>query len=92
MIYKDMVKTTFKAIRERFPSSFLLLIDYDEVEVAPGEMEILAATEAQAFDSSEEMLAAYKQLKGTGHRLMFCSPDQKDRFIIERRPSMRVGG
>ena len=87
-----MPKKSFSQIRAEHPSSFLLLIDYDEVELPSGKIEIIAADRVLDFDTGEEMLEAYRDLRHSGHQVMFCSPEYQDRLIIERRPSMRVFG
>ncbi len=87
-----MAKMTFAEIRAKYPQSYLLLIDYDEVDLPTGEVEITGAADVEAFSTGEEMLTAYQALKRSGRDLMFCTPQYQDRFIIERRPSMRVFG
>ena len=87
-----MAKQTFIEIRTQHPRSFLLLLDYEEKVLPSGQIEITAAEETKAFNSGEEMLEEYKKLRHSGRRVMFCSPEYQDKFIIERRPSMRVFG
>lgn len=87
-----MSKTTFSKIRAEYPSSFLLLFDYDEVELPSGEVEIVAADAVEAYETGEQMLDAYKAHRHSGKKMMFCTPEYQDRLIIERRPSMRVFG
>lgn len=87
-----MAKRTFKEIRDRYPSGFLLLLDYEGKEMPDGQIDVIAAEEVQAFDTGEEMMEAYKHLRGSGKKVMFCTPEYKDRLIIDKLPAMRVFG
>ena len=88
----NMSKQTFTEIRNKYPSTFLLLLDYEGLELSNGQIEVVAAEEARSFDTGEEMLIAYKQLSHSGKKVMFCTPEYKDRLIIDKLPAMRVFG
>ena len=83
---------TFKQIREKFPSGFLLLLNYEGLELPDGQIDVVAAEDVQAFDTGEEMMEAYKGLRHSGKKVMFCTPEYKDRLVIEKLPAMRVFG
>ena len=87
-----METTSFKKIREEHPSKFLVLVDYDENELSTGEIEILGARYYHVYNTINEMYDAYRDLKKKGQKAVICTPDYQDRFVIERRPSMRVFG
>ena len=87
-----MKKQTFSEIRSRYPDSYLLLLDYDGMPLPSGEIEIVAADEVQSFDTGEQMLAAYKKLRSSGKKVMFCTPEYQDRLIIQKLPGMRIFG
>lgn len=82
----------FQKIKQDYPSKFLVLVDYDETELPSGEVEILGAKYFHTYDEGMDMFNAYRDLKRKGQRVVFCTPDYQDRFVIERRPSMRVFG
>ena len=87
-----MEVTSFKKIREEHPGKFLVLVDYDENELSTGKIEILGARYYHAYDTITEMYDAYRDLKKKGQKVVICTPDYQDHFVIERRPSMRVFG
>lgn len=87
-----MQNIPFKKIREECPDKFLVLVDYEENELSPCEIEILGAQYYHIYNSINEMYNAYRDLKKKGQRVIICTPDYQDRFVIERRPSMRVFG
>jgi hypothetical protein len=87
-----MPKQTFTEIRNKFPESFLLLLDYEGVDLPGGKIDIVAAQEIRSFQTGEEMLDEYKKLRHAGMKVMFCTPEYKDRLIIEKLPGMRVFG
>ena len=87
-----MAKQTFTEIRNKFPDSFLLLLDYDGVELPGGKIDVVAAQETLSFTTGEEMLDEYKKLRHAGKKVMFCTPEYKERLIIEKLPAMRVLG
>lgn len=82
----------FKKIRQDNPDKFLVLVDYEEQELPSGEVEILGARYFHAYDAGMDMFNAYRDLKKKGQKVLFCTPDYQDRFIMERRPVMRVLG
>lgn len=82
----------FKKIRAEQPDKFLVLVDCEIEEISLGEAEVLGAKRYRAYDSISEMYNAYRELKKAGQEVMICTPDYQDRFIFERRPSMRVFG
>lgn len=86
------MQKTFTEIRSQFPKEYLLLFDYEAAALPDGKFELLSAADVQAFCSGEEMFEAYKQQKNSGRKIMFCSPEIRERFIFERRPSMRIWG
>ncbi len=86
-----MEKQTFTQIRERFPSDFLLLLNYEGKELPEGRIDVVAAEEVRAFDSGDKTMAAYKELRQSGKKIMFCTPDYKERLIIEKLPAMIKG-
>ena len=83
---------SFKKIREEHPDKFLVLVDYEEKELSLGEVEILGAEYYHVYDDGMDMFNAYRDLKKKGQKVVFCTPDYVDRFVMERRPSMRVLG
>ena len=87
-----MEKQTFRQIRDKYPSAFLLLLNYEGQELPDGQIDVIAAEEVQAFDTGEEMIEAYKGLRGSGKRVMFCTPEYRDRLVIDKLPAMRVFG
>ena len=87
-----MAKLTFSQIRSKYPSSYLLLFNYEEVNLPNGQVEIISAEDAQSFETGDAMLDAFKAQRRSGKKIMFCTPEYRDRLIIERRPSMRVLG
>ena len=89
---RPMAKQSFSEIRAQFPSAYLLLFDYDEIRLSDREVEIVSADDVQHFESGEEMLAAFRTQRGSGRKVMFCTPDYQDRLVIERRPGLRVFG
>jgi len=60
-----MPKQTFSQIRSQHPSAYLLLFNYDEVNLPDSQVEIISAEEAQPFDSGDAMLDAFKAQRGS---------------------------
>ena len=87
-----MGKQTFQEIRSKYPTGFLLLLNYEGRELPDGQIDVVAADEVQAFDSGEEMMEAYKALRCSGKKVMFCTPEYQDRLIIDKLPAMRIFG
>lgn len=85
-----MAKQTFQEIRDLYPSQFLVLIDYDEQELDSGEVEITGADAVRVFEDGNEMLTSYQDLNEKGVRAIFCTPNYKDRFIIQQELCLRV--
>lgn len=85
-----MEKHSFKQIREKYPSDFLLLLNYEGRELSDGKIDVISAEEVRAFASGEQMMEAYQNLRHSGKRIMFCTPEYKERLIIEKLPAMRV--
>ena len=85
-----MVKQTFTEIRSRYPDAYILLLNYDGVELPDGQIEVVAAEEAQPFSNGEDMLRAYQSFRHSGKKVMFCTPEYKTRLIIDKLPAMRV--
>ena len=87
-----MKNIPFKKIREEHPDKFLVLVDYEQRELSVSEIEILGAPYYHVYDTGKEMFDAYRDLKRKGLKVMICTPDYQDRFVIERKPSARVFG
>lgn len=87
-----MAKQTFAEIRNRYPSSYLLLVDYDEVSLPDGRIEIIGADDVQSFETGDQMMDGYKIFKRSGKKVMFCTPEYKERLIVEIVPAMRIFG
>ena len=87
-----MQNISFSKIRKEHPDKFLVLVDYEENELSNGEVEILGAQYFHVYETINEMYNAYRDLKKKGQKVVICTPEYQDRFVIERRPSMRVLG
>ena len=85
-----MAKQTFKEIRALYPFDFLILLDFDETTLPDGKIDVVAAEEVRAFQSGEKMLEAYMHLKKSGKKVLFCTPEYKDRLVIDHIPAMRM--
>ncbi len=85
-----MAKRSFCEIRRQYPESYLLLVDYEGVELPDGKLDVVAAEEAQAFANGDDMLDAFKSLRRSGKKVMFCTPEYKDRLVVDRLPGMRI--
>ena len=85
-----MAKQTFKEIRSRYPSQFLVLIDYDERELSSGAVEITCADDVRAFDDGNEMLRSCQALNESGVKAIYCTPNYKDRFVVQQETCLRV--
>lgn len=85
-----MESKTFKEIREQFPAKFLVLVDPKEKKVGATSIEIIGAESVRAFESGEEMFAAYKDLRKQGLNVRFCPPQYRDSFIIEQIPTLGI--
>ena len=82
----------FKKIRQDNPDKFLVLVDYEQKDLSLTQIEILGAPYYHAYSTGKEMFDAYRDLKRKGQKVMICTPDYQDRFVIERQFSARVLG
>jgi hypothetical protein len=87
-----MEMTSFIEIRMQHPGEFLVLEDYSTKELPTGQLEVLAARHVYAYDSGEEMYRKYREMSKQGRKVVFCTPNYTDTFIMEQRVSMRVMG
>jgi len=87
-----MIKQTFEQIRKMYPDQFLLLLNYEGKDLPDGRVDIIAAEEVQVFQNGEQMMEAFKRCKGSNKKIMFCTPEYKERLIVDRVPAMRVFG
>ena len=85
-----MTFQSFIQIRSQFPEKFLVLLDYQDRLLPNGKLEILGAQEVQAFDTGDDMYGVYRDLRRSGKKAIFCTPDYRESFIIDRIPAMRV--
>lgn len=84
----------YKEIRSKFPDKFLVLVDYDDVGLSSdsNQFEVMGAESFHVYESINEMYDAYRDLRRQGQKVIICTPDYFDRFVVERRPSMRFLG
>ena len=87
-----MPKQTFTEIRTTYPDTYLLLLNYYGVELPDGKIEVVAAEEVRSFNTGEEMLEAHKRLRYSGKKIMFCTPEYRERLIIEKLALMGIFG
>lgn len=87
-----MESRSFQQIRQQFPVQFLVLIDPDEQKVGPSTIEVVGAKDVHAYNSGEEMFAAYKILRKEGRNVRFCTPQYKDKFLVEQIPTLGIFG
>ena len=82
----------FRKIRAEHPDKFLVLVDYEQNDLSPTQFEVLGAKFYHVYDTGKDMFDAYRDLKKKGLKVMICTPDYQDRFVVERRFSARVFG
>ena len=87
-----MPKQTFTEIRNQYPLSYLLLVDYEGIRLPDGRIEVVAAESVQSFETGDQMMEGYKMFKGSGKKVMFCTPEYKERLVIDVVPAMRIFG
>ena len=85
-----MSTISFKEIRQRYPNDFLVLLDFDEEELPSGQIQVTGADEVRAFDSGSEMYDTYRELKRQGRKVLFCTPNYRQSFVIEKVASARL--
>lgn len=82
----------FKKIRAQHPDKFLILVDYDENYISPSQFEVLGAKIYHVYDTGKDMFNAYRYLRKKGLKVMICTPDYQDRFVVERKFTARIFG
>ena len=87
-----MESKSFQEIRHQFPSQFLVLVDPEEQKVGPTTLEVIGARDVHAYESGEDMFAAYKTFRKQGLNVRFCTPQYKDKFLVEQIPTLGIFG
>lgn len=87
-----MESKSFQEIRQQYPSQFLVLVDPDEQKIGPSTVEVVGAKDVHAYESGEEMFAAYKDFRKQGLNVRFCTPQYKDKFLVEQIPTLGIFG
>jgi len=87
-----MESKSFQEIRQQYPSQFLVLVDPEEQKIGPSTIEVVGAMNVYAYESGEEMFAAYKDFRKQGISVRFCTPQYKDKFLVEQIPTLGIFG
>lgn len=87
-----MMVRSFEEIRTEYPSQYLVLLDPVEQEVGPSTLEITGAKGVYAYESGKAMFAAYRDFRKRGLNVRFCTPQYKERFLVEQIPTLGIFG